>query len=1006
MHPLSSSPARALETLHSIRRDLAHALRSLAKERVFSLICVVSLGIGMGAFVALVTFTRAITAPARGITVEGLTELLVLPLGPLRAKAGEWALERWSYADYQAVRDADTGMAITGWTMESSQFGEPTLGRTTSLLRVPTMYVSANYFRTFGVSLARGAGFDPAIDDAPSAEPRIVLSHTFWQSRMSSDPEIVGKSVTVDGVPHLVVGIASPDFHGHFHFFQSPASLVFIPLERHPRLRANPNLRGDRTVDWVRIHGRLTPGVDLTRANGLVSATVSGLAQRYPETNQFKAATVEPYASLGAVGRGEERRILSILLSLSGAVLVIVCMNISGMMLIRGASRERELCIRAALGAGRRRLIQHLFFEAVLLALTGAALSGFVLFGIPAIGGWYMGVPIPPEIDLDATGVAIASGLCLVVSVLFGLLPAVRFSRPNLMPALKDEVGGGGGHTIRVHRVASMVQVAMAIPFLVISGVMLDRVRTADFGFPTDGLAAARLPAVTGSDRDAEFSLRRVHDNLQQASGVRFVAVADGMPIDFDYRLFRAAGPSREKFVTSQVTRVGENFLETIGARLRRGRTITADDRIRSAPVAVISESLATLLFPATEPIGERLTVALEENRELEFTIVGVSADFATSQLTTERPQILLPLPRRPASAEAPAVRRSPGEGGSAAREGGTVHLIARGAPGDEPQVKAALEKALRELGVEAVPGVAFAGIVTGQDLVDKSKGDLIAESTAVAVAGGLVLVLAALGIVGVVGLHGGHANARDCRPDGARVHTAARVRLDAVGHREAGDPRRRRRPRPRGSADSHDGRRDGHAAHARPNSARRHGAADLCGCVHDCHLRRPSVRPVGRPPRYDRPADGGNSVGVRRIADHVRSVLPAVCRERLCRRLLERAADVAGVAVREVRALHHQDVGDALHRIDPGLRSPGAAVTVGAGREHRRDAVVRRAQDAGRDAPAIVRAAIAVGVVLEESRSAGRRSAAWSVASSLPRSGSGGRRACRHSAASGRSRA
>ena len=153
--------------------------------------------------------------------------------------------------------------------------------------------------------------------------------------------------------------------------------------------------------------------------------------------------------------------------------------------------------------------------------------------------------------------------------------------------------------------------------------------------------------------------------------------------------------------------------------------------------MAVISEPLARLLFPATEPIGERVTIALEESREQEFTIVGVSADFATSQLTTERPQILLPLP-------------DVSTGGLAKVE--TLHLIARGTPGDEPKLKAALENALRELGVDALPGVAFSGIVTGQDLVQKSVDDLIAESTVVAIVGSIVLVLAALGIVGVVG--------------------------------------------------------------------------------------------------------------------------------------------------------------------------------------------------------------------------------------------------------------
>ena len=174
---------------------------------------------------------------------------------------------------------------------------------------------------------------------------------------------------------------------------------------------------------------------------------------------------------------------------------------------------------------------------------------------------------------------------------------------------------------------------------------MLDRVRTADFGFPTDGLATARLPAAVGPEREAGFSIRKVRDNLQQASGVRSVAVAEGTPIDFDSRLFRVARTDGAEFVTAHVTRVGENFLETIGAPLLRGRTITAEDRIMAAPVAVISEPLAEQLFPGTEPIGERVTVTLEESREQEFTIVGVSADFATSQLTTERPQILLPLP-------------------------------------------------------------------------------------------------------------------------------------------------------------------------------------------------------------------------------------------------------------------------------------------------------------------------------------------------------------------------
>ena len=721
-----------LETLHSISRDLVHAARSLAKDRGFTLVCVISLGIGMGALVALVTFTRAITAPARVVNTAGLTELLVLPLGPLRAKAGVWALEKWSYPDYQALRESNSGMTLTAWVREftpgpadnSDEAGQP---------GVTTLYVSSNYFQTFGVPLARGPGFDPAIDDATSGEPRVIVTDSFWRLRLASDPEIVGKPLTLAGVPHTVVGITPPDFHGHFHFFQSTSTMVFVPLERHPRLKANPNLRDDRSVDWLQIHGRLKPGVDIRQANALVSATVAGLAGQYPASNEFKAATVEPYTSMGAAGRPESRRVASVLLSLAGTVLLIVCLNISGMMLVRGANREKELSIRAALGAGRRSLIAHLFFEALLLAFVSGAISAFVLFGIPFGIFWYVGVPVPQEIDLDATGVAISSGLCLLVSVLFGLLPAVRFSRPNLIHAMKEDAGGGGRQTIRVHRVAALVQIGIAVPFLVMSGVMIDRVRTAELGFQTDGLAATRMPGSVEKDkeREAGFSARRALDNLKQVSGVRAVAMAAGMPVDFDYREFRVGTTKDAKFVTAQVTRIGENFLETIGVGLMRGRTISVEDRMMAAPVAVISEPLAAKLFPGTEAIGQRVTVSIEGSKEEEFTVVGVSADFATSQLTTERPQILLPMPESLPQ---------------------TVFLIVRGAPGDEPKLKAALETELRESGVEPLPGGVFPGIFTGQDLVEKSLGDLVSEGTAVGIAGGLVLVLAALGIVGVVG--------------------------------------------------------------------------------------------------------------------------------------------------------------------------------------------------------------------------------------------------------------
>lgn len=718
-----------MSTLQSIRRDLIHALRSLAKEKTFTLVCIISLGIGMGAVVGFSTFTRAMASPAPGINPAGLTEVLLLPEGPLREKAGVWALDEWSYPDYQAIREANTGLDIIGWAQGDSDYGDPVSDQKAPPARVATMYVTSNYVRTLGVTLSRGTGFD-ANDDSPSAEPRVIVNHDFWKSRLNSDPDIIGKSIKINGALHTVVGVTAENYHGHFHFLQSPGSLILIPFEQHPRLKEKPGLRDDRTAEWVHIYGKLQPGVDITQARARVSAVATGLAARFRSTNEYKAATVEPYFPIGAKGRPNFRTVLSVIFGLMGVVLLIVCVNISGMMMVRGTTRERELSIRSALGADRRTLIQHLFFEAIVIAFMAGGLSTLVLFGIPAIGAWYLGIPVPPVVAFDVTNAVIAAGMSLLVSVLFGLLPALRFSRTDLLPALKDDAGGGGTQTIRMHRVAAMVQIAVAVPFLVVSGTMMDRVRTADYGFPILGLAGAKIPATVVKEKDPA-AIRTVRDNLRQASGVKSVAIADGMPIDFDYREFRMANPGKTKFATAHITRVGENFLETVGAKLLRGRTITAEDRTMDARIAVISEPLARQLFGDSEAIGQKVTATLEESRDEEFTVVGVTGDFASSQLTTTRLQILVPLP----DSLAP-----------------TVHLIVRGDRGSEPQLKSALETALRSLGVEPLPGVAFPGIVTGQDLDEKSKGDLIAESTAVGIAGGLVLILAALGIVGVVG--------------------------------------------------------------------------------------------------------------------------------------------------------------------------------------------------------------------------------------------------------------
>ena len=248
------------------------------------------------------------------------------------------------------------------------------------------------------------------------------------------------------------------------------------------------------------IHGRLSPGVSVQQASAAVAAVTAQLARAYPATNEFKAGIAAAYDPLGTLVRSNVWRIQAVGYTLTGMVLLVVSLNISGMMQVRGAMRERELSIRQAIGASRARLAQYLLSEAIVLACAGGALASLVLFNVPSLVSWLTGNAIPPQLQealrVDLSMVAIIFGICLLTSLVFGWLPALRFSRPVIISSLKDDAGGGGFRVGRVHRVTAALQVAIAVPLLVMSGQSLDRVRataTSPLGFEADRLYAAPL---------------------------------------------------------------------------------------------------------------------------------------------------------------------------------------------------------------------------------------------------------------------------------------------------------------------------------------------------------------------------------------------------------------------------------------------------------------------------------------------------------------------------------
>ena len=721
-------------------RDIVHATRTLARARAFTVVCVTSLGLGMGVVIAVLLLMRMVFGTPPGVNAEGLVELVIRPTGPLRAQAGGDIVDTWSYADYLDVRDAATGMVITGWSPGDGLYRLPD---GSGAIPLPTMYVSSNYFSTVGLALARGRGFGP-VDDASRAEAEAVVSHGMWQARLGSDPDIIGRTITVNQSEYVVVGVTPEKYRGHVGGLNSSATDLWLPLSRHsrldPRLSATENARFNREADWVRVAGRLSPGTTLAQADATVRSGMAALAARYPASHQDKIGGVEPYFPVGARLRSQVTSARLLVVGLAGMVLLIVSLNISGMMLVRSAMRERELAIRLAIGASRWRLMQYHLGEAFVMAVLGGSLASALLFGGPPVVAWAYDF-YGPELDLfkpDAWLALQCIALCFVTSAMLGLLPALRFSRPAILSALKNDASGSGRRVGRLQRLTAALQAGIAVPFLVIGGVKLDQARVtamAELGFAPQGLYATRLnlSAIGKTEDDRRLFVRTVQENLAQAPGIVSVSVGDGVPLDFNYRDTRVARAGESTFVAAHTTRVGSGYLDTLGIRLLAGRTIDANDRAEAERVVLLSEPLARQLFPAATPLGERVVFALEGDERQTYTVVGVTADVVSTQMGNPRPQLFIALAQQPAS---------------------MVLAIARGRSAD-PSVRRAFARAIADANPDVAADRAAtereANLITGEGLVEGNHQDLLTHSAVGGVLAGVALILAALGVYGVI---------------------------------------------------------------------------------------------------------------------------------------------------------------------------------------------------------------------------------------------------------------
>jgi predicted permease len=711
------------EWMRDVGQDLRIALRGLAKSRGFTSVSVLSLAVGIGAFVAFFTLTHATSLrPVPGVGgADRAVDLLMTHRG---GSSGYW-----DYPDFQDLRTAPTPLQdVAGW-----KYRDGTLTVREGGEKVALAYVSANYFRALGVAPALGRAFLDSEDVGPGQHPVAIVSYDMWQDRLGGDPGIIGSTVTLNRSPHTVVGVAPEAFKGHLVIREGRD--FWLPLMQDPWVAGDERWVEDRDGMWLQVLGRLGEGAGLGETNAALQTVFLRLEEEHPETNEGRRAKAYPFGPIPAEFRADSLLLIGLGFGLMTLVLLIICGNVAGMVLARGVTREQEIAIRLALGSGRMRLARLLMVESFLIAAAGGGLG--VLLGRWSLDLAASYIPEMPEIALGAGApvVPFALAVSLGATLAVGLLPSIRFSRPELVSSLKDDSGGGGRRVGRIHRFSASAQAGLALTLLVTSSLFLRSLgvmEQKDLGFESAGLYTTNInltqEGMETLDLAAPF-LDRVRESVGALPGVTAVSITNGIPLDLSGNftgVSRADQPDpAEGRVQVEFTLVDEGFFETIGTPLLRGRGFGASDDASSDLVMVITESLAARLWPGEEALGRHVWSGMIGEGPRDFTIIGVVPEVASSRPTENWPNIFVPYRQVFYPRTMVAVR---GEGDPSA--------LARG---------------IRSTLLDIEPGLAFPVVVSSESLVERGTGNQRFSARAAGLLGLLALFLAAIGVYGVV---------------------------------------------------------------------------------------------------------------------------------------------------------------------------------------------------------------------------------------------------------------
>ncbi|HUE89936.1 MAG TPA: ABC transporter permease [Vicinamibacterales bacterium] len=595
--PLRVHHARGPSTMSLLLDDVSHAVRALRQQRALSLVILTTVALAIGANSAIFTVVNAVLLrplpyanPDRVVMVTSVDD-----------RGREAGVSAPDFADWRRELRSFEGLSLVAMqSVNLTGVSEPD--------RLRGGFVSAEFFEVLGIEPVLGRGFREG-EDLPGAEKTAVLTHALWQQRFGGDPGVIGQALLLNNEPHEVIGVLPRSFEFPVDYVN-----VWLPFTSVPFYADVHDSRVDRHMIVI---GRVRDDVTVERAATELRQVAGNLAQAFPDTNAVWSARFQPFheAAVRQVSRN-----LRLLAGAVAFVLLIACANIANLLLARASGRQRELAVRAALGASRGRLLRQLLAESVLLALAGGSLG--LMLGGALTDAMLTLIPNLPRVDRvapDGTVVMFTALLSLGTGLAFGLLPALHTSRPDLRASLTEGARGSESRgASRVRSVLVVAELALSLVLLAGAGLFIQsvaRLVNVDLGYDPANLLTLeyRLPQNKYAQPQEQMAFhQRVVERLSSVPGVQRAAIARSVPQSGNgsYVGFWKSGdspPSRETMPRAQFNAVTSDFFRVMGIPLLEGRTCAATDHGDAPLVVIVNRLLAERLWPGEHVVGKRL---------------------------------------------------------------------------------------------------------------------------------------------------------------------------------------------------------------------------------------------------------------------------------------------------------------------------------------------------------------------------------------------------------------